>query len=163
MTSLDRAHLFVFALCLGLICTCAGKSIYAQEAGQDLPRHEVDPITRPADAPMPLSPEESKARMQVPEGFVLDLVAAEPVVQEPSCVAFDEFGRMFVSELHGYNVEGEIDVEQINKTGKLDRAVRRIRWELQRGDIAEQALEQQYGKVKLLVDSDADGVMDSFK
>ena len=121
---------------------------------------EVEGIKRAADAPKPLSPADSAAKIKLPKGFRIELVASEPIVEEPSCVAFDSRGRMFVCELHGYNVEGEIDVEELNKTGKLDRTVRRIRWELQGGPIAEEAAKRQYGVLKMLVDTDGDGQMD---
>ncbi len=113
-----------------------------------------------ADAPQPLSPQESLKRMRLPQGFRMELVANEPLVVEPSCVAFDEQGRMFVCELHGYNVEGEIDVAELNKAGELDTSVRRIRWELQGGQIADQAKLRQFGVVKMLVDTNQDGIMD---
>jgi putative membrane-bound dehydrogenase-like protein len=35
-------------------------------------------------------------------GFQLELVAAEPLVSDPVAACFDEFGRMFVAEMHGY-------------------------------------------------------------
>ena len=81
-------------------------------------------IERAADAPQPLSPQESAACIRLPEGLRIELVASEPLIQEPSCIAFDEYGRLFVTELHGYNVEGELDVAELNKTGQLDREVR---------------------------------------
>ena len=112
------------------------------------------------DAPQPMSPQESASRMRLPEGFRIELVAAEPLIEEPSCIAFDERGRLFVCELHGYNIEGHIDTQELNKTGILDEQVRRIRWELQGGKIAEEAVKQQYGVLKMLSDVDGDGVMD---
>ena len=111
-------------------------------------------------APLPLSPSESVRELRLPEGFRIELVASEPLVVEPSCVVFDGRGRMFVSEIHGFNLEGEIDVKELNKSGKVDRTVRRIRWERVGGPIAEQAKRGQFGTVKLLVDSDGDGRMD---
>ena len=30
---------------------------------------------------------------------------------------------MFVSELHGYNLEGQLDIEELNKSGQLDTQV----------------------------------------
>ena len=96
----------------------------------------------------------------LPKGFQIDLVASEPVVKEPSGIAFDEHGRVFVCELHGYNIEGHIDTQELNKTGKLDKTVRRIRWEFKGGEIAEEAARQQFGVVKLLTDTDGDGIMD---
>ena len=114
-------------------------------------------IPRPADAPTPLSPEESAKLVTLPPGFRLELVASEPLINEPSGVAFDEEGRIFVTELHGYNVEGQIDVDELNKTGKLDREVRRI----QADENAKKAAEKEtYGTVKRLIDTDGDGKMD---
>jgi len=112
------------------------------------------------DAPQPLAPGESAKRIRLPEGFQIELVASEPVVTEPSGIAFDEHGRVFVCELHGYNIEGHIDTQELNKTGELDKTVRRIRWEFKGGKIAEEAAKQQYGVVKLLADTNGDGVMD---
>ena len=83
-------------------------------------------IPKPTDAPRPLPPEESAAQFQVPDGFRVELVASEPLISEPSGVCWDAQGRMFVCELHGYNLEGQYDIEELNKTGELDRVVRRI-------------------------------------
>ena len=117
---------------------------------------------RPADdAPQPLSPEQSAEKMQLPAGFRIELVASEPLIAEPTCVAFDEYGRFFVCELHGYNLEGHLDVVELNKTGKLDTTVRRIRWErVENKKIAEETRKNQFGTVKLLKDPDGDGRMD---
>lgn len=112
------------------------------------------------DAPQPLSPAESVARIQLPSDLTIELVACEPLIQDPSCVAFDEFGRMFVTELHGYNIEGQLDVDQLNKSGQLDTQVRRLRWEFMGGEIAKKAQQLQFGVLKLLVDDDQDGRMD---
>ena len=118
-------------------------------------------ITPAKDAPQPLTPAASAAKMQLPPGFRIELVASEPIVQDPSCVAFDERGRLFVTELHGYNVEGHLDVLELNKAGVLDTQVRRLRWEFIGGKVAEEARKHQYGVVKLLTDRDGDGIMDN--
>ena len=112
------------------------------------------------DAPKPLSPLESLKRIMVPDGFSMSLVASEPQIQDPSGIAFDEWGRLFVCELHGYNIEGHLDVQELNKTGELDKQVRRVRWEFMGGKIAEEAAKRQFGVVKLLSDRDEDGLMD---
>jgi putative membrane-bound dehydrogenase-like protein len=114
-------------------------------------------IQQPADAPPPLTPAESAKLVKLPPGFRLELVASEPLVREPSGVCWDERGRLFVCELHGYNLEGQYDIEELNKAGKLDREVRRI----QANEQAKQAARAgTYGTVKLLRDTDGDGVMD---
>ena len=46
-------------------------------------------IPSPDDAPKPLSPEESVAKVHLPEGFRLELLAAEPMVVQPSGVCWD--------------------------------------------------------------------------
>ena len=137
---------FSYALCIA--------SVFALAAS-------ADEVQKASDAPQPMSPAESASKMRLPEGFRIELVASEPVIQEPSCIAFDELGRMFVTELHGYNVEGELDVAELNKTGKLDKQVRRLRWEFMGGEVAKKAKQLQYGKVKLLLDTDGDGQMDN--
>ena len=112
------------------------------------------------EAPGPLSPGASAAKMKLAAGFRIELIASEPLVTEPTCVAFDERGRLFVCELHGFNMEGQLDVAELNKTGKVDTSVRRIRWERLAGRFAELAKKNQYGTIKRLIDSDGDGRMD---
>lgn len=120
----------------------------------------VAEIKPAGDAPPPHLPEQSAAMMQISHGFRIELVAAEPLVADPVGIAIDEQGRLFVSELHGYNIESKIDVDQINKGGVLDKTVQRIRWEYRGGEIAEKAKKLQFGIVKMLTDTDGDGRMD---
>jgi putative membrane-bound dehydrogenase-like protein len=112
----------------------------------------------PADnAPQPLPPGGSLERFQLVPGFRIELVAAEPHVADPVAICFDAGGRIFVCEIHGYNLEGYLDVLELNKTGVLDRAVRRIP---ANADAQRRAAEDQYGTVKLLEDTDGDGEVD---
>ena len=114
-------------------------------------------ISPAADAPQPLSPEESQKRFQLPDDLVIELVAAEPLIADPTAICWDERGRLYVCELHGYNLEGQIEIEELNKTGELDTQVRRI----QAPEWAKKAAEAgTYGTVKLLEDTDGDGRMD---
>lgn len=114
-------------------------------------------IPHPDDAPKPLSTAEAAKSFHLPPGYEMKLIASEPLITEPSGVCWDERGRMWVCELHGYNVEGQYDIDELNKTGKLDLEVRRI----QASDAArEKAKTDNYGTVKLLLDTNGDGVMD---
>lgn len=54
-----------------------------------------------------LSPEEATARYRVPEGFSVDLIAAEPEVTQPIAMCFDARGRIWVVEGHTYPVRNE--------------------------------------------------------
>lgn len=114
-------------------------------------------IPKPDDAPQPLSPAESAKAFQLPTGAKIRLLASEPLIREPSGVCWDEKGRCFVSELHGYNLEGQYDIDELNKTGQLDMEVRRIHASEASKKKAEAGT---YGTVKLLLDTDGDDVMD---
>ncbi len=109
------------------------------------------------DAPQPLPPHESVKRFQLPKGFHIELVAGEPLVADPVAMDFDARGRIFVCEIHGYNLEGYLDILELNKTGVLDKAVRRVP---ATPEAVKMAAENQYGTVKLLEDADGDGRMD---
>src|SRR5437763_12905579 len=114
-------------------------------------------IPKPTDAPRPMSPEQSAAAFRLPDGFRMEVVASEPLVASPSAVCWDERGRMFVSELHGYNFEGQLEIDELNKTGKLDTQVRRVQAEEK---FKQAARVGTYGVVKLLRDTSGDGRVD---
>lgn len=117
-------------------------------------RSDVNEIVPRSDAPKPRSPEESQRLFRLRDGFRIELVASEPLLADPTAITFDAQGRIYVCELHGYNLDGYLDVVELNKKGVLDKAVRRIPAspEAQR-----RAAEDTYGTVKLLDDTDGDG------
>lgn len=116
---------------------------------------QIPPAT---DAPRAMSPEASAAAFRLPRGFRMEVIASEPLIASPSAVAWDERGRMFVSELHGYNLAGHLEVEALNATGRLDTEVRRVQAAEQHRKAAERGT---YGVVKLLSDTNGDGRMDA--
>ena len=79
----------------------------------------------------PLSPEESIKNIQLPAGYHVELVASEPMVQEPVAIAWDGNGRMYVAEMNTY-------MKDANATGEYEPTSR----------------------IKLLEDTDGDGKMD---
>lgn len=50
----------------------------------------------------PKSPEEELKHLHIKPGFRLELVAAEPLVEDPVAICFDESWRLFVAELHDH-------------------------------------------------------------
>ena len=50
----------------------------------------------------PLSPQESMRHLVASPGFAVKLVASEPQIKKPICMAFDERGRMWVAETFDY-------------------------------------------------------------
>src|SRR5947207_10272865 len=115
-------------------------------------------IPKPTDAPGPMTPEQSAAAFKLPEGFRMVVVASEPLIASPSAVCWDERGQMFVSELHGYNLAGQLDIEELNKTGKLDTQVRRVQADEKFKRAAKAGT---FGVLKLLRDTNGDGRMDA--
>jgi len=49
-------------------------------------------------------PDAAQQALQVPPGLVVELIAAEPLVESPVALAFDADGRLFVAENRGYPV-----------------------------------------------------------
>jgi putative heme-binding domain-containing protein len=74
---------------LTLVCTCA-LAVAQVPHGQDKP---------PGPA---LSPQEAMAKMQLPPGFKVELVASEPDVVNPTAFTFDDRGRIWVCESFEY-------------------------------------------------------------
>ncbi len=55
----------------------------------------------------PFPAREALATFQLPPGFVMELVAAEPLVADPVAAAFDGRGRLFVLEMGDYPMQSE--------------------------------------------------------
>ena len=49
-----------------------------------------------------LSPEEALAAFRIAPEFEIELVAAEPLVEDPVAMAWDEYGRLYIVEMRGY-------------------------------------------------------------
>lgn len=132
-----------------------------------------------------LSPTEALHSFVLPPNFRIELVAAEPLVQDPVMIAFDPRGRMWVAELSAYNIPefvGQLPVyldktqpapkppkgrvvvlEDTNGDGRMDR--RSIYWdnmEVPRaiGFVGDQVLIGDPPHLWLTRDRDGDGVMD---
>lgn len=56
---------------------------------------------KPGEAPV-LSVEESIKDFQIEDGFVIEAVCTEPLIEDPVALSFDEDARMWVVEMRGY-------------------------------------------------------------
>ncbi len=81
--------------------------------------------------PAPRSPEEAQKTFVLQEGYRIELVAAEPMIEAPVAMSFDDQGRLYVVEMRGYmrDLQGSTENEAT-------------------------------GRIKLLEDTDGDGRMD---
>lgn len=109
-----------------LIFSCSGKP---EIIPGDFSRKVVD--THPSFKP--LSPEQSMQLIQLPPGYRVELVASEPMVQEPVGMAWDGNGRLYVVEMNTYMKDaaatGEFEplsriklLEDTDNDGKMDKA-----------------------------------------
>eukprot|EP01089_Gocevia_fonbrunei_P011267 TRINITY_DN2445_c0_g2_i1.p1 TRINITY_DN2445_c0_g2~~TRINITY_DN2445_c0_g2_i1.p1 ORF type:complete len:739 (-),score=172.70 TRINITY_DN2445_c0_g2_i1:1941-4157(-) len=78
-----------------------------------------------------LSPEESMEKFYLPEGYKIELVASEPMVNEPVAIAWDGNGKMYVAQMDTY-------MQNVDAVGE----------------------DEPISQIKLLVDLDGDGKMD---
>ena len=69
-----------------------------------------------------LSPEESMKTFYLPEGYKVELVASEPMIDEPVTIAWDGNGRMYVAEMNTYmqDVDGSGTNRSISKIKMLE-------------------------------------------
>src|SRR6266511_1443723 len=72
------------------------------------------------------------ARFMLPPGFIIEKVAASPLVRYPLFACFDDRGRLFVAEGTGTNLPGSELLKQ----------------------------KKQLGRITMLEDTDGDGVFD---
>ncbi len=100
---------------------------------------QVERVVTAEDMPRipSLEPTEALKSFRLAGGFGVELVAAEPLVSDPVAACFDEFGRMFVAEMHGYPFSHE-STKLNPKGGGLKDA----------------------GIIRMLEDTDGDGAMD---
>lgn len=61
----------------------------------------------------PLSPQETLAHFQLEQGLQLELVAAEPMIEEPVAITFDERGQLWVVEMRGYMIDIDMNGEEL--------------------------------------------------
>jgi len=82
---------------------------------------------------VPLSPEESMKKIQLPPGYHIELVASEPMVKEPVGLAWDGNGIMYVVQMNTYmkdaNATDEylptskiMRLEDTNGDGRMDKS-----------------------------------------
>ena len=106
----------------GCSLICAAITLAASALSAAEPRPQAGEMPRIK----PLEPAAALSSFQVRPGFEMELVAAEPMVADPMAIAFDERGRLYVVEMHGYPEKRH----------------------------------EKIGQVKLLTDTDGDGVFD---
>ncbi|GAB3554378.1 DUF7133 domain-containing protein [Spirosoma fluminis] len=70
----------------------------------------------------PLTPAQELTTFQLEPGLKIQLVAAEPMVQDPVVITFDEDGRLWVVEMRGFmpTIDGEGEKERVGRISILE-------------------------------------------
>jgi mono/diheme cytochrome c family protein/glucose/arabinose dehydrogenase len=102
-------HLFFFGLfsaCLGSLLNCTNNS-------------EKKPDEGPSPAQTAV---EELASFQIESGLQIQLVAAEPMVQDPVVLTFDADGRLWVVEMRGFmpTIDGEGENQPVGRISVLE-------------------------------------------
>ena len=83
---------------LASIFTSAFAFIDTSAQNKQQPKKDVIPHGQSSMPGPALSPQEALKKMQVPPGFHVELVAAEPDIVNPVAMTFDERGRIWITE-----------------------------------------------------------------
>jgi mono/diheme cytochrome c family protein/glucose/arabinose dehydrogenase len=113
---------------VALFFVAAAVAVGAAQAGKSWPPglQQV-----PEESP-PISPEEALKKFYMPPGYRVELVASEPLIQDPVMIEWDGDGRMWAVEMPGYmpdiNAKGEheaigkiVVLEDSNSDGRMDK------------------------------------------
>ncbi len=85
-----RSLLFCSTLLLALFCSATASS------------WQQDPLAAHIAPGNPLAPDDERKGFQLPPGFEMQLVAAEPDIHKPMNIAFDDRGRLWVTDTVEY-------------------------------------------------------------
>ncbi len=104
-----------------LLLTASGT---AAEIGQRSPKNEVR-LPEPVVAPASSEGLDNMKTFQIPEGFQIELVAAEPLLANPVAFAIDWKGRFLISETQRYR-SSVLDIRHYMFMLEDDLALRRV-------------------------------------
>ena len=73
-------------------------------------------------SPIPLSPKESIRKFQLPPGYKIELVASEPMIEDPVALAWDGNGAMYVIQMNTFmtDAKGTDQYKSISQIKRLE-------------------------------------------
>lgn len=98
--------------CVAVVVFCASVVAAEPQAKQTEPDFSAELLRIP-----PVEPADALKTFQVQPGFRIELVAAEPLVNDPVAAEFDEDGRLYVVEMRGYSEQPD---EQLSRVRLLE-------------------------------------------
>lgn len=106
---LKSTMVYIGLFCLALACS---KPI---PSGFDKWKVDTNP------SPLPLSPDKSIKKIQLPPGFKAELVASEPMIKDPVAMAWDGNGALYVIQMNSFMMDarGTNQYQPISQIVKL--------------------------------------------
>lgn len=88
--------------------------------------NKIDSLS--ATTKSPVLPKDALSTFQLEPGFKIELLAAEPLISDPVDMEIDEYGRLYVVEMHGYPLDntgtGVIKLlSDTNSDGQMDKSI----------------------------------------
>ena len=79
-------------------------------------------LQKPSGDSKPLSPQDALKTFYMPPGYRLELVASEPLIQEPVAIDWDVDGRLWAVEMPGFmaNITGSNELDPIGRVVVLE-------------------------------------------
>jgi glucose/arabinose dehydrogenase/mono/diheme cytochrome c family protein len=127
-----KHHLAIIVACL-VVASAARLPAQQGDRGTDAAKADIDPAIARITPPAPFRTVEEEMRtFKVAPGFRVEVVAVEPLVQEPVAMQFAPDGKLWVVEMRAYMMDvdgtGENDLigdivvlEDTNKDGRYDK------------------------------------------
>ncbi len=124
---ISKRNLFIALLAISIIgLTSCQEKKYRDEIYE---KPKVNPNPKITN----LSPEESLAKMYLPKGYKIELVANEPMINEPVAIAWDGNGKMYVAQMMTYMQDIDAGhenepwsrisiLEDTDEDGKMDKS-----------------------------------------
>ncbi|MCH8830715.1 MAG: hypothetical protein IID45_14150, partial [Planctomycetes bacterium] len=126
---------------LGVLFLASPESRAQSTRGKTAARKNKTDLAAQLPRIKPVEPKDALSTFTLQKGFRLELVAAEPMVSDPVDACFDENGRMYVAEMHGYPFSQESTrlnpkgggkknagvirlLEDTNGDGRMDKSVK---------------------------------------
>lgn len=127
-----------FGLCALIVVACSVQSLVAAEPKTIFSTPDKDAVKEMLPRVSPTAPAEAAKTFRVLDGFRMDLLAAEPLVASPVAMTYDENGRAYVCEMRDYPYTNKAQ-HKPNQENPTDDPI---------------------GRVRLLEDTNGDGVFD---
>src|SRR6476469_9691398 len=106
-----RLHLMTLLFVAGAVSALAGQ--------QSADRSWTAGVQKAADTSPVLSPEAEMKQFYLPPGFHAQLVAAEPLIQDPIAIDWDSDGRMWVVEYPEYVPDLQAPEPNLDPIGRI--------------------------------------------